>query len=51
MRRRIFSRETWLRLLDYGLILLVIAIVVIGIVSMLGPKVSNGFTTVNSGLN
>ena len=38
-------------LVEYALILVLIAIVVIGILSELGGKVSQVFSSINSGLN
>jgi len=38
-------------LVEYALILVLIAIVVIGILTVLGGKVSSVFSTINSGLS
>jgi pilus assembly protein Flp/PilA len=46
-----FAREDGQGLVEYALILVLIAIVVIGILSVLGGKVSEVFSTINSGLN
>ena len=46
-----FAREDAQGLVEYALILVLIAIVVIGILSLLGGKVSEVFSTINSGLN
>jgi pilus assembly protein Flp/PilA len=46
-----FAREDGQGLVEYALILVLIAIVVIGILSLLGGKVSEVFSTINSGLN
>ena len=50
MLRNFFAREEGQGLVEYALILVLIAIVVIGILSMLGKRVSTVFSTVNSGL-
>lgn len=50
MLRNFFAREEGQGLVEYALILVLIAIVVIGILTMLGSKVSTVFSNVNSGL-
>ena len=50
MLRNFFAREEGQGLVEYALILVLIAIVVIGILTMLGTKVSTVFSNVNSGL-
>ena len=49
--RSFFAKEEGQGLVEYALILVLIAIVVIGILSLLGGKVSQVFSTINSGLN
>ena len=51
MLRSFFTKEAGQGLVEYALILVLIAIVVIGILSLLGGKVSQVFSTINSGLN
>ncbi|GIV96188.1 MAG: pilus assembly protein [Herpetosiphonaceae bacterium] len=51
MLRNFFTREEGQGLVEYALILVLIAIVVIGILTLLGNKVSQVFSTINSGLN
>jgi pilus assembly protein Flp/PilA len=51
MVRSFFAREEGQGLVEYALILVLIAIVVIGILSLLGGKVSTVFSTINSGLS
>ena len=51
MLRSFFAKEDGQGLVEYALILVLIAIVVIGILSLLGGKVSQVFSTINSGLN
>jgi len=51
MLRTFFSREEGQGLVEYALILVLIAIVVIGILTLLGGKVSQVFSTISSGLN
>jgi len=51
MVRSFFSREAGQGLVEYALILVLIAIVVIGILTLLGSKVSQTFSTIYSGLN
>jgi len=50
MVRSFFAKEEGQGLVEYALILVLIAIVVIGILSILGGKVSTVFSTINSGL-
>jgi pilus assembly protein Flp/PilA len=50
MLRSFFVKEDGQGLVEYALILVLIAIVVIGILSLLGTKVSGVFSNVNSGL-
>ena len=45
-----FAKEDGQGLVEYALILVLIAIVVIGILTVLGGKVSEVFSTINSGL-
>ena len=51
MLRNFFAREEGQGLVEYALILVLIAIVVIGILSALGDRVSEVFSEVNSGLD
>ena len=51
MLRSFFTKEEGQGLVEYALILVLIAIVVIGILSLLGGKVSTVFSTINSGLS
>ena len=51
MIRSFFAREDGQGLVEYALILVLIAVVVIGIVTLLGQKASEVFSSVNSGLN
>ena len=51
MLRSFFAKEDGQGLVEYALILVLIAIVVIGILTLLGGKVSQVFSNVNSGLN
>ncbi len=51
MVRSFFAKEDGQGLVEYALILVLIAIVVIGILTLLGSKVSSVFSTINSGLN
>lgn len=46
-----FGKEDAQGLVEYALILVLIAIVVIAILTLLGNKVSQVFETINSGLN
>ena len=50
MLRSFFAREEGQGLVEYALILVLIAIVVIGILTLLGQQVSQVFDTINSGL-
>ena len=50
MLRNFFVREEGQGLVEYALILVLIAIVVIGILSVLGNRVSTVFSQINSGL-
>lgn len=50
MLRSFFAKEEGQGLVEYALILVLIAIVVIGILSLLGRQVSTVFSQVNSGL-
>jgi pilus assembly protein Flp/PilA len=50
MLRSFFSKEDGQGLVEYALILVLIAIVVIGILTLLGGKVSTVFSSINSGL-
>src|SRR5206468_13116622 len=51
MLRSFFAKEDGQGLVEYALILVLIAIVVIGILTLLGGKVSQVFSSINSGLN
>ena len=51
MLRNFFAREEGQGLVEYALILVLIAIVVIGILSVLGNRVSTVFSQINSGLS
>jgi pilus assembly protein Flp/PilA len=51
MIRSFFAKEDGQGLVEYALILVLIAIVVIGILTLLGGKVSTVFSSINSGLN
>ena len=51
MLRSFFAKEDGQGLVEYALILVLIAIVVIGILTLLGGKVSAVFSTINSGLS
>ena len=51
MVRSFFAREDGQGLVEYALILVLIAIVVIGILTLLGQRVSNVFDQINSGLS
>jgi len=51
MLRSFFAKEEGQGLVEYALILVLIAIVVIGILTLLGTRVSAVFSTINSGLN
>jgi len=50
MLRSFFAREEGQGLVEYALILVLIAIVVIGILSVLGGQVSTVFSNIDSGL-
>ncbi len=50
MLRNFFAREEGQGLVEYALILVLIAIVVIGILTVLGSRVSGVFSSINSGL-
>ena len=50
MIRSFLSREDGQGLVEYALILVLIAIVVIGVLTLLGNKVSTVFSAINSGL-
>ena len=51
MVRSFFAHEDGQGLVEYALILVLIAIVVIGILTVLGGKVSEVFSSINSGLS
>ncbi len=51
MLRTFFAGEDGQGLVEYALILVLIAIVVIGILSVLGQRVSTVFSQINSGLS
>ncbi len=51
MLRNFFAREEGQGLVEYALILVLIAIVVIGILTILGNQVSSVFATISDGLN
>jgi pilus assembly protein Flp/PilA len=50
MLRSFFAKEEGQGLVEYALILVLIAIVVIGILTLLGGRVSEVFSDINSGL-
>jgi pilus assembly protein Flp/PilA len=50
MVRSFFAKEEGQGLVEYALILVLIAIVVIGVLTILGNKVSTVFSAINSGL-
>ncbi len=50
MIRSFFAKEAGQGLVEYGLILVLIAIVVVGVLALVGGKVSQLFSSVNSGL-
>jgi pilus assembly protein Flp/PilA len=50
MLRSFFAKEEGQGLVEYALILVLIAIVVIGILTLLGNRVSQVFSNINSGL-
>ena len=51
MVRSFFAKEDGQGLVEYALILVLIAIVVIGILTLLGGKVSQVFSSISSGLS
>jgi pilus assembly protein Flp/PilA len=51
MLRSFFAKEEGQGLVEYALILVLIAIVVIGILTVLGSKVSEVFSQIDSGLD
>jgi pilus assembly protein Flp/PilA len=51
MLRSFFAKEEGQGLVEYALILVLIAIVVIGILTLLGGKVSQVFSNVDSGMS
>jgi pilus assembly protein Flp/PilA len=51
MVRSFFAKEEGQGLVEYALILVLIAIVVIAVLTTLGSKVSGVFNNVNTGLN
>ena len=51
MLRSFFAKEDGQGLVEYALILVLIAIVVIGVLTLLGNKVSTVFSSINSGLS
>jgi pilus assembly protein Flp/PilA len=51
MLRSFFAKEDGQGLVEYALILVLIAIVVITVLSILGGKVSTVFSSINSGLS
>ena len=51
MVRSFFAKEDGQGLVEYALILVLIAIVVIGILTVLGGKVSQVFSSINPGLS
>lgn len=50
MLHSFFTRESGQGLVEYALILVLIAVVVIGVLTLLGGKVSTVFMKINSGL-
>jgi pilus assembly protein Flp/PilA len=50
MLKSFFAKEEGQGLVEYALILVLIAIVVIGILTLLGKKVSTVFSQIDSGL-
>ena len=44
------SRENGQGLVEYALVLVLVAIVVIAILTLLGPQIGNVFSQINSGL-
>jgi pilus assembly protein Flp/PilA len=51
MVRSFFARESGQGLVEYALILVLIAIVVIGVLTLLGGKLNLVFSGINSALN
>ena len=51
MIRSFFAKEDGQGLVEYALILVLIAIVVIGVLTLLGNKVSRVFSSINSNLS
>lgn len=51
MLRSFFAKDDGQGLVEYALILVLIAIVVIGVLSVLGSKVSDVFSSISSGLS
>jgi pilus assembly protein Flp/PilA len=51
MLRSFFAKEEGQGLVEYALILVLIAIVVIGVLTLLGGQVSEVFSEINSGLD
>jgi pilus assembly protein Flp/PilA len=51
MLRSFFAKEEGQGLVEYALILVLIAIVVIGILTFLGGQVSEVFSEISSGMN
>jgi pilus assembly protein Flp/PilA len=51
MLRSFFAKEEGQGLVEYALILALIAVVVIAALTVLGQKVSGTFTTINGSLN
>ncbi|MBK9940187.1 MAG: Flp family type IVb pilin [Kouleothrix sp.] len=50
MLRSFFAKEEGQGLVEYALILVLIAIVVIGVLTLLGGKVSQVFSSINSAM-
>ncbi len=48
--RIFFTREPGQGLIEYGLILILIAIVVVGVLTIFGRKVSTTYSQINSGM-
>jgi pilus assembly protein Flp/PilA len=51
MLHSFFAKEEGQGLVEYALILVLIAIVVIGVLTLLGKRVSQVFSNINSGLS